>query len=567
MFFKLAGPPLVHTGIYRQYDTEGDYEAAFIDNGRFVAVNGAARRAQKRGIFAVHPRPRRPGLYMRGYRTVFGPHIRHNGVVYSRSSHSMGNALYRLFHDKNNQRERMSRQRDQLNCVGLRQWRSLVRAGVDEVAPTEHWTDVVDCEANKPHNKRPLRVQTWDELVERGRFGRISDMYTGREEKGACVRAHLKPDEFGKPGKPGRITIDLGTGSSLRSGFLVDVVKDVWAKRVGHFRGVKVVFVKSPDLSVLTHWFKRMLTESICLFYSDDACVSLRTSEGMLYFNLDISSCDSSNGPAVFESLRELVPDRMQAHLEPVLRQCQLPVEIGYGKEKMVFRPTDYFEYSGSVLTTTLNNTAVSAIIYHILSTYSCADDSQTVRANVQARLDDCGWTCTIEWCDVYEQLQFLKCSPCYTVCGEVRAVLNLGVILRAMGQKTRDLPGRGSLAARIHAFMCGWVAGLRHVGLHPLLETLQGMYPPTGQKFFNSNAIERLESGGVANPRLDVSSLMRRYGATPFHLEELCSALTFTKGECVGICTDLTNKILMLDYGLCCTGDGDCSPVDPYIT
>lgn len=376
------------------------------------------------------------------------------------------------------------------------------------------------------------------------------------------MRAHLKPEEFGKPGKCGRITIDLGVGASLRAGWLVDILKDVWASTDYVYRGVRFVFVKSPDLSVLTHWFERMQRESICLFFSDDACVSLRTSEGMLYFNLDISACDSSNGPAVFRFLRNFIPRDLRVHLEPLLRQCQLPVHIGYGSEKLIFAPVDYFEYSGSVLTTTLNNTAVCAILFHLLGGYDCSDSSDGVRDGVLSRVSTCGWSVTIEWCDVYEKLQFLKCSPCFTVEGSVRAVLNLGVILRSMGQKSGDLPGRGDIRKRIRAFMCGWVSGLRHVGLHPLLETLQVIFPPTGQKFYNSNAIERLESGGVSNPRLDVGSLMRRYDSDPAELDQLCNALSVAAGEPVGIHLPVTDKILMVDYGLCCTGEGSRAPM-----
>lgn len=376
----------------------------------------------------------------------------------------------------------------------------------------------------------------------------------------------MKPDEFSKPEKPGRITVDLGTPCSLRAGFLMDNIKHVWSKEKQVIRGVRVVFVKSPDLAVLTKWFKRMETESICLFYSDDACISLRTSGGMLYFNLDISSCDSSNGPAVFDAVRQLAPKRMAPHMDALIRQCQQRIQIGHGKEKMVFKPLDSFEYSGSVLTTTLNNVAVSAIICHILSTYDPCQSIEETRRSVGSRLDDCGWTCTIEWCDVFEKLQFLKCSPCYTMCGDVRAVLNLGVVLRAMGQRVRDLPGRGSIQQRARAFMCGWVAGLKHIGNHPLHSVLRELHPPTGQKIFNSNAIERLESGGVADPVLDVVSLMRRYGATSFELDELCECLRHAGSECVGIHTSLTDRILMLDYGLSCTGHGSFAPIDPYV-
>lgn len=321
--------------------------------------------------------------------------------------------------------------------------------------------------------------------------------------------------------------------------------------------GVRVVFVKSPDLAVLSKWFKRMESESICLFFSDDACVSLRTSEGMLYFNLDISACDSSNGPGVFETLRELVPTQLHVHLEPLIAQCQLPLHLGYGKEKLIFKPVDYFEYSGSVLTTTLNNIAVSGILAHILATFDPSMTRAAARAELEARLATCGWSCTTEWCEHLEDLQFLKCSPCHTVDGGLRAALNLGVILRSMGQKSGDLPGRGDIGKRAYNFMCGWVAGLRHAGLSELLEVLQECFPPTGQVFYNSNAIERLESGGISNPRLCSVSLMRRYSSTPGELRQLCECIRMAGDSTVGIHLPVTDKIMMKDYGLRCTGTG----------
>lgn len=336
----------------------------------------------------------------------------------------------------------------------------------------------------------------------------------------------------------------------------MDAVKTAWSETTARIGGVRFVFIKSPDLKKLSYWFKKMLHESVFMFFSDDACCSLKTGTGMLFFNLDISACDSSNGPAVFEALRELVPHSELAHLESLIRQCQADLRVGYGSEKLLFRPVDYFEYSGSVLTTTLNNVAVSSILASVVEKLDLRCSRDRVLSDFQGALDNCGWECTVELCDVYEKLQFLKCSPCRTVDGDIRAVLNLGVILRSMGQKTGDLPGRGPLSERAEKFMCGWVAGLRHAGLHPLLETLQEKWKPTGQVFYNSDAIERLESGGVSNPRICPISLMRRYDCHVADLEALCTAIRVSSGTC-GIHLPVTDAILGLDYGLTCTGLG----------
>jgi len=553
---------MVHTGVYRQYDAEGHFDVDFIDNGRFAPVNRNAKVALKRGTFTVSPLNKRHIRHIRTYRSVFATYVRHSGFVHSRTPHSFGNALFRTFHDKNSQSKRMQFQPTQLAHSGLSEWFDRIRLQVDSLAPTDHWVDVILREAYKTHPKRGMRVGAYEEMVERGSYGQHQSDFIACLSKKKGVLASLKPLEFGKPNKNGRITFDLGVPASLRAGYLMETIKMAWAKESFNYCGVKFVFVKSPDIDVLSHWFNRMRTESICLFFSDDACVSLRTKGGMMWFNLDISGCDASNGSFVFEALRKLVPERLMHEYQMLVEQCTAELQVGYRKEKMTFRPNGPYEYSGSVLTTCLNNVAVCAILFHIVPANPESRERSDLSDHILERIGTLGWSVTIEDCEVLEDLQFLKCSPCYTVEGDVRAVLNLGVILRSMGQKSYDLPGRGPLDMRVRCFMGGWVAGLVHAGEHQLMHTLRELWPMVlrKKKYFNSNAVERLSSRGP-HPPLDENSLVRRYRSTLFDLDQLCYLLRVCGTECVGVRTRFTDSVMDKDYGMPCTDGGRVAP------
>jgi len=295
-----------------------------------------------------------------------------------------------------------------------------------------------------------------------------------------------------------------------------------------------------------------MKEEPVFLYFSDDSSASFRClvdgKVSMVYANMDISSCDSSQGPSVFESLLEMCPHVARPHMEALLRQCQSEAVCGHGYRKIRVKPIGYFEYSGSVLTTTLNNIAnlnIGVSLYDRLPLLPLDE----LKVEIERRLSNCGWKCTIEWCENIHQVQFLKCSPCLTIHGEVVPFLNFGVILRSLGQKSWDLPGQGELQSRAYAFNAGLVSGFQHAGETELLSLLRYKFPLKGvTPLYNSNIVEYM-SHGIKTPILDCTCLCR-YGLSRGHYDELLALLAGADHGDLIRC-EASDVIMKVDYGL----------------
>jgi len=300
-------------------------------------------------------------------------------------------------------------------------------------------------------------------------------------------------------------------------------------------------------MALLSDLFGRMEHETLALCHSDDMSASLVTKSYKLYFNIDISSCDSSTSLGIFELLLSMVPADHRMHVDRLVEQCRLPCVIGYGEGKMKFKPKIIFEYSGSLLTTLLNTISSFLIMLYVFRFREYESRADAIRI-IKDSLYNCGWKCSLEIVDRFEKVQFLKCSPARSVTGRVVSCLNLGVLVRAYGQKTFDLPGRGDLSVRISKFMRAWTMGLRFAGNHVITDMLRAKHVPQGPAAYNSNAIERLEDG--VGDYISSYSLCERYDLSLYELEELVSLWNSADIGYTMECS-ASNKILMLDYGL----------------
>lgn len=406
------------------------------------------------------------------------------------------------------------------------------------------WSDKCTKEAFAPHVKRALRAPAWEEVLRDGDDRSEDVTFMGR-----YVQVNIKPDEFAKPSKPPRAVNDLGVKASLRAPWLVNAVKDALSSHPLVYKGWEYIFIKSPSMIALAEAFEKMTRRNVFLYFSDDSTVAFRTSEGMFWANLDITSCDASNGTSVFESLLDFAPGRLRRHMKALLRQCTWECRVGYGKGCLKFKPVEYFEYSGSLLTTLLNCVANLALGFYITQGYTPRSMLETQKW-IEDRLGSCGWQCTIQRCSSFEEVQFLKCSPCRTVSGKWLPCLNLGVILRSIGQRRGDLPGRGDLAARARSFNAGLVKGFVHAGNHRLLRTLQTKYlsERNADVQFNSDAARFLTDG--LKEILDDASVCARYGISLGAYDELNNLIAHADfGD--RISCQASDTILQLDYGL----------------
>lgn len=378
-----------------------------------------------------------------------------------------------------------------------------------------------------------------------GRFECLEDLFMDRP-----VQVNVKPDEWAKPGKNPRAVNDFGVAASIRAGWLPEAIKTAMASVQWVVGDAACMFVKSPDVSVLSRLFQRMYRSSLFVYHSDDSSLSLKCTDGMFWCNLDISSCDTSQGPSVFEFLYLLTPDNevLLRVMSLLLSQCSQPCKVGHGRRRLLFRPLRYFEYSGSLLTTLLNCVASFSIGRQILEGWKGGTRAQA-RAHVDAVLKDCGWLVTCEEERTFQGLQFLKHSPCFTEGGEIVACTNLGVILRALGQKVGNLPS-GDPYVSAQRFNAGLVAGFVHCGNTSLLRLLRSLFPLEKDTVVRHGSnITRFHTGGSELPISD-SSLLERYQLSIGAYQELLDLLSVST---VGSLIDChaSRTIIHRDYGL----------------
>lgn len=395
---------------------------------------------------------------------------------------------------------------------------------------------------NQPHTKKQLRIAALAEINELGE--RDDKTYTQK----AVIK--LKTLEIAKPNKRGRMIGDFGAPGSIVGGAIMSCVKEGMVNRYEGTNFV-MVFVKSADVSTLSSLMLEMYTsmKNMIIFHSDDSSVTIMTVEGPVTINFDIKSCDSSHGFYMFDLVRRVTRGHvvLERCIDSLIAQCELPAVFRNPEdwaEKFVAKPFQPVLYSGSSLTTTINNVATSVIFSRFFHTISGVI---VTKANVEALLHsaayDVGYLATLTVCNQIEDLQFLKHSLCAKKAGGYVAVLNPGVILRTMGQCVGDIPikGKMSFAEKANIYMSGVVLGWEHAGNHTLLNTLRRKYALKVDKIDTKIHFK-------SDDELDVNSLLRRYNVGVEEFEEFLNILELAKlGD--EIQSSVVSKILSVDY------------------
>jgi hypothetical protein len=291
-----------------------------------------------------------------------------------------------------------------------------------------------------PHPKRELRINGWEDGCVSGE--NLSDSWLTRR-----IEYKLKPGEVAKPGKVPRCIADLKVLASLAGFRVTKYMKQAMASMFYIKNGIRYVFCPSPSTRALREVFDQMLLPSergyfVC--FSDDSCLSIRIDGKIHRFNLDISSCDKSHTNSLFSLFRYVCPDRETA--DTLLKQCRAACRI-YGitkgkpdrKRKAKLKPNGCFLYSGSTITTVINNLANFLIYLAITEIQGPVTTSSLIRAASLA-----GYLITVETCLTIQKVQFLKHSPAYDIHGDLQPLLNPGVLLRSAGRCNGDYPGKG---------------------------------------------------------------------------------------------------------------------------
>lgn len=390
----------------------------------------------------------------------------------------------------------------------------------------------------QPHEKRQLRLQAWEEL---NLSGAVGDPVWLKS-----VNWKFKKDEVAKPGKYGRIIVDLGVSASLQGAAWADHAKHQLGDRdipvgKGHFH-----FATSPNPAAIIECLQKVKEppgEWYLLVFSDDACFGARSDGKVSYGNLDISTCDASHTAHMFELLFAAFrcPEEIRKAL---MLQVMAPIRIHNPhnrRETILLRPTEPYLQSGITITTVLN----------VLAWYTIAHSFEMHALEPVSSAREVGYIVEYQPCSKFQELQFLKMSPMLDSTGQWRAVLNLGVILRASGTCRGDLPGRGPIGPRALQFQSALMNGLLSTIDYPPLSPLN---PRTTTEVLDlrkvGGVLQFLELTGSERHSYNREQFYQRYSLSGDEIAEF-EGLTNQLGLGMTVYSHVVAKVLTADYGL----------------
>jgi len=538
-------------------------EKPFESNGRFQVVQG--EEYMKNGRLAF-PQDQLPEYVDGFYRTHFGPSVAHTGVTYPKSDESMSKAFTRL----SAARQLIDENGDEQLLYGCQPRKSKYANMAERLLHTnqmsffeEHMRDVeaeqcrlyapyfnelqdqieeIRQKAHLPHTKRALRVQCLKELQH---TGDIYDEYWSKS-----ILSKPKGEEIAKPGKYPRSIGDLGVAASLQGFVVTNMLKTAQSSAPLHYRDGLIRFIKSPDPEVLKEAFHYLLDPPeryYYIYFSDDACYSVRTSSGIEIYNLDISTCDTSHGPALFRSLEQTTDLWARDQMKKLIKQAAFPVRImSYTKRSrmVLLKPDAPVLHSGSTITTAINNQANTAIAVAIV----VHPHLSPVMAAREA-----GYNITLSKCEQEEDIQFLKTSPHRDEKRELQPVLNLGVLLRLSGRCKGDLPGRGCLKKRASDFQAALLNGYMTQAKIPMVDKMKERFPlPKRQNEQVHKRVAELYEWKMSTPMRATftdEAILKRYNLSDVEKRDVQQFFTLGLGYTSGAAG--LGRVLEKDYGL----------------
>jgi len=207
-----------------------------------------------------------------------------------------------------------------------------------------------------------------------------------------------------------------------------------------------------------------------------------------------------------------------------------------------------------------------------MLIAHSISTSHATTARDIEIAARETGYCVTVEQCDRFEKVQFLKHSPVLDVEGFYKPLLNLGVILRLTGRCKRDLPAsKGqSIEHRARQFQQGLLRGSMPRVNHPLASAMRsaaGLEPITTDKhkpLTDPKILDQLgytyQHEGDSDIHTFDEEIFERYrnstdpeaGITDHEIAELIELYAHAgTGDMVSCAA--ADKILHLDYGLRC--------------
>jgi hypothetical protein len=504
------------------------------------------------------------------YKECYGFLFPNNSKIYADTDHTLSMSLRRLTCVNQPEYPGLGLQlmHRQSNFIDrhLPVLRELRAAYGEQFRTWEGWLQFCFDHHGDAHIKRQLRIQAFQDIMENGviHLDLWLEAFTYKTKKG----------EVAKPGKKSRGIGDLGVAASLQGFGYTKYLKQAQACHTYVHNGFTIQFVPKPTSTALTAVFNLLMNppgRGYFVYFSDDSCVSINTPAGVRSFNVDISSCDKSHSPRLFEAMYDITPDIAHAGVTATLRQCMAPMTLRsvrlkgtpYSKStqrKVKLQIDSIALPSGSTITTAINNLANNLIAFAFseVDWDTVADDDVIRQLHLAA--SQCGYVVTIDSCKKPGDIQFLKHSPCLDIHGEYKPVLNAGVFLRASGCCRGDLPGSGPKKPRAEYFQSQLLNGMYPRVSTPFLDIMKRNLQtahPGGERQVRQVAklvAEKLRYKVCSNDEemITVTSeeFFARYNLRP---DEIASMLEIAEHAGYEVChaTSGTDKIFKADYGL----------------
>jgi hypothetical protein len=320
-------------------------------------------------------------------------------------------------------------------------------------------------------------------------------------------------------------------------------------------------FCKKPATKALREAFHHLMRppeKHFFVYFSDDSCYSRRCDDGTIRnFNVDISKCDASHTPALFDLLQRLMPEHATDDIRILIEQCTAPIVITSPinkKKKVVLQPNGPRLYSGSTLTTVINNLANLIVGWQLVAAANC--DITTLVASVAK----CGYVVTIDENHRPEDIQFLKNSPARDISGIYQPVLNVGVLLRSTGTCKGEIPGTIPLAEKGRAFQSALLRGMYPRTTSPFLSRMRnacaGIEYEEVERYARRTLTPDLTYKAIGDEELTFSTdcFFARYNLTASQISCLMEGLG-DAGYGDRHTSTAASVILYKDYGLQCPG------------
>lgn len=402
-----------------------------------------------------------------------------------------------------------------------------------------------------PHPKRMLYTAM---VSDDDRLSKILDNKVSPESK-----IKREPSKFGKAPR---------LYSTFNEGALVEPILPELAKKcmkhdfcvsdyLPNSRGIRftISFQDSQESSQSDVMYRRAHSlqpnEVLACYYSDDGFIACRDESGFLtVFETDISGCDSSNGPAVFNTvyaiLQSLSLDKgksMRSSLDAIFIQCAMITKFinpSNPREFIFMRPEGFFEYSGSCLTTVLNN--VSVVNFFFAYYLALVDNPLSMFSElVQPAASDVGLLVTCDLWDNFNQNSFLKRAYCVEC---QRSYKVYGALFRSLGVVDYPLTHL-SFGVSNSVFRSSTLDSLFSIHLRQRLDSESNEPVSVVINAFRMRC--GLEEMPIVLP---TNSLCQRYSCEDYEIYEFCNLLQDVRlGDIV--CCSFLCKMFSKDYGV----------------